>query len=360
MTNSNQRYLVFVEPYRLYIYSTQMEQPYPVDIPITAVRDVEILNRDQVYSLVDAFVTANGMTGGSIVMVLSQSLLFEKQIVQDLSDEVRRTAAIKEYIDNVPFEQTAYVSYPIQTGIGIIATNEEFFGTLKRAFERKNITVNLVVPAMAFGDVKVSPQTGPDAQTASFFLDNIDQVKQFAFHVSLPVVTGAQKETKKKIALSKGPSKKLPIYLSVFGLLILVLVIVIVVNNQPPANKPTTTTVAAEAPAAALAPPSVEEEGTGSAELDRARLKIQIKTPVLFRTRIDEIRGRMTAAGYTTVDVVEAPAAESTVLYLNKTNLTVAQRSALMGDMRTYFNEFSVQEVEQAEYAAQVVVGREL
>lgn len=362
MTNASQRLLVFVESYRLYIYSAQMEQPYPVDMPVTAVRDVEIMNRDQVYALVETFLTESGITGGSAIMVLSQSLLFEKQIVQDLSDEARRSAAIKEYIDNVPFEQPAYVSYPIQTGVGVIATNEEFFSTLKRAFERKNITVNLIVPVQAFGDVKVQPQTGPDVQTASFFLDNADQAKQFAFHATAPILTTRQQDSKKKLVITNGPpSKKLPVYLSVFGLLILVLVIMIVVNNQPAVDKPTTTKVAAEEPAAAIAqPPTGEEESTGSAELERATLSVQIKTPALFRSRVDEITARMKAAGYSTVDVVESPAAESTALYLDTSKLNAAQRNSLLGEMRTYINKFSVQEVGKAEYAVQLVVGREL
>lgn len=369
MTSASQRLLIFLDMYRIYVYSAQMEQPYPIQLPTSAVRDIEILNRDQVYALVEAFLAQAGISGGNAVMVLAQGLLFEKQIVQDLSDETRRNAAIKEYIDNVPFEQSAYVTYPIQTGIGVVATNEEFFATVKRAFEKKNVTVNLIVPAQAFGDVKVSPQTGPDAQTAAYFLENMDQVKQFAFHVSLPPIVKKSTDIGPKLKITNGPSKKLPLYLSVFGFLILVLVIMLVMANQPPANKPVTTTAQAEEPAAAINQPSeifkpqggqAAPESTASAQFDHAAINVQIKTPALFRTKVDEIKGRMTAAGFTTVDVIEAPAADATVIYIDKSKITAIQRDALLGELRTYFADVTAQDVEQAQYAVQIVIGQSL
>jgi hypothetical protein len=335
-----------------------MEQALAIDLPITAVRDIEILNRDQVYTLIESFLATNGITGGSAVMVLSQSLLFEKQIVQDLSDETRRNAAIKEYIDNVPFEQTAYVSYPIETGIGVIATNEEFFVTFKKAFERKNISVNLILPVRAFGETQIAPQNGPDPQTASYLLQNADQAKQFAFHVSIPIALPNGEIGPQKKKVPQKPSKKLPVYLSIFGFLILVLVVMIIVVNQPPPNKPVATTANAQAPAAA--PPAPAAESTGPAGLDRAAISIQIKTPALFRTRIDDIKSRLTAAGYSTVDVADAPAAERTVLLLDKSKLSAVQKTALETDMRTYFTDFTVQEVDQGEYPVQLVVGKTL
>lgn len=373
MTSSNQRYLLFIEPNRMYFYGMQMEQPFPIDVPSAAVRDLEVLNRDQLNTIIDTFLTSGGISGGTLIMVLSNALLFEKQIVQDLSDEKRRAGAIKEFIDNVPFEQVAYLSYPVQTGVGVLATNEELFISIKKAFERKNVQVHLIVPVRAFGDIQVA-QTGLDAQTAVFFMQNADQVKQFAFHATIPAVVEAQytggstpppSSSKKKTG--KPGKTKLPIYLSIFGSLMFILVVMLVITNQPAANKPTTTTANANEPAAQAEPPAApatapaaESEASVSAGLDLASVRIQIQAPPAQRAKVDSIVSQLTDAGYTTVDVAEAPAAPTTVLLLDKSKLTTAQRAAVADEMKSYVAEFTVQEVDQAAYAVQLIVGPSL
>ena len=352
----------------MYFYGMQMEQPFPVDIPVTAVRDLEVLNRDQLNTIIETFLTSGGITGGSLIMVLSNTLLFEKQIVQDLSDEKRRAGAIKEFIDNVPFEQVAYLSYPVQTGVGVMATNEELFIAIKKAFERKNVQVHLIVPVRAFGDIQVA-QSGLDAQTAVFFMQNADQVKQFAFHATIPPIVEAAytggstppPSSKKNSTNGKKEKTKLPIYLSVFGFLIFVLVVMLVITNQPSATKPTTTVANAnEAAAPADGAPAVspaQSEASTSAGLELATVRIQIQAPASQRARVDAIVTQLTGAGYTTVDVAEAPAAPATILLLDKSKLTAAQRAAIADEMKSYVTEFTVQEVDEAPYAVQVVAG---
>ncbi|MBI1862487.1 hypothetical protein HYS00_00005, partial [Candidatus Microgenomates bacterium] len=232
--------------------------------------------------------------------------------------------------------------------------------TIKKAFERKEIAVTLILPVRAFGEVQINPQAGPDPQTAAYFLQNADQVKQFAFHSSQPNAPPTKVELAKKKAASKKANKSLPIYLSVFGFLLLVLVLVVVLSRQPPPNKPIATTASAEAPAAAIAPPALVPEASAPAVLDHTALNMQIKVPPLFRTKADEIKGRLIAAGYTTVDIVEGVAGEKTILFLDKSKLSDAQRAALVSEMKTYFTNFSVQEVEQSQYAIQLVAGKEL
>lgn len=213
--NKRQKGFFYITRNSIIIYDDALSAPLVFPFDNNMVADFEIINKDEFAKQFAAFLQQNKVTPGVMAIVLGKDGFFEKEI--PVLEKTKKDEAMKLFIESVPFEHVATNSFLTKTGSTLIATNKDFFDVIIEIASKLGFTMQYVIPAYYF-EKKIETV---DATTGKYILDKIPSLKQ----VSL---SGYIEERRSELqptgtAIKKGESKKLPLLIAVFLILILIL-----------------------------------------------------------------------------------------------------------------------------------------
>jgi hypothetical protein len=218
--------IVFVDRNRLQFYGGKSSSVIAMDIPTTIVSDVEVVNRDSLYTLVNQWMKQNALGGNQLFFVLSPSVYFEK-VITSATDTEQETEILKFY-DMVPFEEllTKVITGAPPMQKRAFATNSAYIEALRHAFLLQGFHVVGVIPAMLLGSLAakrwMDEEMGAyvvkhiDALQAASVITNDDQVPVSGTSASMPTIAN---------------NPRLMILVSVFGVLLLGLIVFLFVRH---------------------------------------------------------------------------------------------------------------------------------
>lgn len=179
--------LIYLEKNRLFFFDG--EKIFKLDFPPETIKDIDILNEDQVLNILFDFIDKINTAPSRFLFVLSESVIFSEETMQ--TDPVKLEAETQNFIGVVPFDSVMEKNYQDGKGIRMIATNAELVDLISDAFEKKGFARDGVVPAMVFGAIET--KKGLDAAGAKFIMDNHQQAhgKSMVVASVLPAGTGS-------------------------------------------------------------------------------------------------------------------------------------------------------------------------
>jgi hypothetical protein len=219
--------IVFVDRNRLQFYGGKSSSIAVLDLPPAIASDIEISNRDGLYTLVNQWMKQNAIGGSPLFFVLSPSTYFEK-VISATADTEQETEILKFY-DMVPFEEllTKVISAGPTVPKHAFATNNDFVEALRHAFLLQGLRVVGVIPAMLLGSL--AAKRWMDAEMGAYV------VKHFAELQAQSVVAGDDLQVPLQNAPSNVPTSannpRLMILVSIFGVLLLGLIIFFFVRH---------------------------------------------------------------------------------------------------------------------------------
>ncbi len=215
--------VVFVDRNRLQFYGGHFTTVPALDIPQTILKDLEIVNRDSLYTLVNQWLKQNAVGGGAQVMfILSAQTYFEKTITA--TGESEQETEILAFYDSVPFDELTTKIIPVNNKKTAIATNKDLVEGLRHAFTLQGLRVVAAVPAAILG--ALGAKRWLDAETGSYVVKHADTIRG-----------QSMLEKEEEAPLLGGPvpasgagknNQRLLVLVGVFGVLLLALIFVIV------------------------------------------------------------------------------------------------------------------------------------
>lgn len=125
-------------------FSKNFTKGISLSLPHNVINDLEIVNLDRLREQIEAFILENKISPSSAGILLSEDVVFSKNISLDSK---RQVGEVKEFLDEVPFDSKELV-YQIKPGVKnslVMATNGQLFLSIKDIFESKGWRVELVV-----------------------------------------------------------------------------------------------------------------------------------------------------------------------------------------------------------------------
>ncbi len=211
--------VVFIDRNRLQFYSSRMPDILSLEIPATFSKDLDIVNKDGFYTLVNQWLSKNNLGGAQLFFVLSPLTYFERIITA--SEESRQETDILSFYNSVPFEELATRVLTIDGKKHAVAVNRDFIESLRHAFMFQGYHVTAVVPAVLLGTL--AAKRWMDKEMGAYIVKHLDAL------VSQNMVESDQPNV--VVPVSHGPTEKnnprLMIMVSIFGVLLLALIVVI-------------------------------------------------------------------------------------------------------------------------------------
>ena len=218
--------VILVKAHELEIFGHDSKVSTVLTIPTTVINNLEILDRDGLYSLVANWAKTLTYQATEIIWILSSSVVFEQTFAD--SDKERWDTLIVQFLDAVPFEEILSKTYNPAGGKSVIATNQDLLTGLNQAFAAQGYTTKVVVSGKMAG---VENNLTPDlvkkvlGNMTQLYRENlvIPDEEKSNFVPGTPSVSAG--------AVPAKPKSQLPLLLSVFGVLLAILAIVIYLNQ---------------------------------------------------------------------------------------------------------------------------------
>src|SRR5205809_4988771 len=143
--------LVYIENSRCIVFGSNMQEMQQVDFPFDIARDLEILNKDSMHTLIQTAIDTYQIFPAIVMFILSPLITFDKDL-SDIPPEQQEPEAQK-FLDQVPFQNVLSYRFATQKKQKIIAANKDFVLTMKTAFEKRTFPVTAVVPLVAVQEI---------------------------------------------------------------------------------------------------------------------------------------------------------------------------------------------------------------
>lgn len=213
--------VVYVDRNRLQFYGGGFSAILALDIPLTIVKDLEVVNRDGLYTLVNQWSKQNNLGGAKLFFVLSPGTYFDIAVTAKTDSE--RETEILQFYDRVPFEELTTRIIPVDAGKRAFAMNKPYLDALRHAFLLQGVHVAAAVPAFLLGNL--ATKRWLDAEMGAYVLKHADTLRdQNVLEITSEALPGVKAQS--SVPTTKS-NPRLMIMVGIFGVLLLVLVFVI-------------------------------------------------------------------------------------------------------------------------------------
>lgn len=169
--------ILYLEPNRCFLYGESIPGgTSQIDFPLDAAQDAEVISREKLTTLIQAFLQTNSIPAGNMTLIISPQLTFEKDLIDIPFDQ--QEIESQKFFDTVPFENVAPLRATVNQKKMIIATNKDFIETVRSAFTTQGFMVPAAVPASVLQRIVPELQTTLDLK---LMYTKVDMVKQYNF-----------------------------------------------------------------------------------------------------------------------------------------------------------------------------------
>lgn len=336
----------------------------------SVVKDLDIINKEQLILQVADFITKNNLPQASLVILLSHTVIFEKDIgkneaaVEPEKQKEEETHAIQTFLDAVPFENISSKTYTLENGVKAIATNADLYRTIAGVFENAGSTIETVIPSFVVGDESTTA-SGLTNDMINAAFENIAYLKQETLLLHEPESIPTAKN--EKIVLSFQPKQKREyVLIGVFVALLGIFAVLYMISNKTPppsyiANNATVPNAISPVPTASIPLGSVVTSSDSATTLNKNNIKIQILVSPNTIVQGQLVKNKLVENGFTAIEIKNASgAAASNTLVIFSSTLANPIREQITTIVKNIFTNFSVQETTQPQSDVSIIVGGNL
>ena len=193
-------------------------------LPATIIDNLEILNKDALYTLITDWTKQKAYQDTEITWILSPDLCFTHTLTSTDQDKI--DSETLQFLDTVPFEEIVSRTYNTIPGRLLVATNQSLINALIHGFSLHGYSTQSVIPAQVIG---IESELTPDLARST--RKRAAELKKES--LIIPTLS-ASKPTQPTLVTDTSTSKpksSLPLLLSVFFILVAILGIVLYLNQ---------------------------------------------------------------------------------------------------------------------------------
>jgi hypothetical protein len=361
---AKQKGLLYIKRTGLDYFSPERTDILHLVFPPTTIQDMEVVNKEELLQLLQNFVTTNKIIPSRSIIVLSDTIFFQKDIAVAKPEELE--PQVKSFLNNVPFEHVIFKTFDIDKAKRVLAANKDLYQYVKEYLEKNGFTLPLVIASLSLGkDFTLGENiTVEQAKAIIQKMDAIKPTENF-LEPPKPTVESEKNQQYTPIAKKKKTAKStLPILLPVFGLLIATLVGVFYMQSKQNSAALAARAALRLTPSPIIVPsdtPTPEPTvpiSSESAALQKKATKIQILNGSRIAGQAEKERRALTAIGYADVktsNAVGATADHTLIIFAKKVPDYI--RDDIISHLKKTYEEITSQEIDQAEFDVIVTLG---
>ena len=262
----------------------------------------DVISKEKLIALIATLIQANKITPSSIVVVLSDNIVYVKDLPKPAVSEKtppekpkekensdgdkQQESEVQDFLSDVPFENVMAKVIKTANANRVVAANKDLILEIVNAFVKKGFTLEVVIPGFMYGR-NVNFTAGLDSNNIKAISENTEALKfsnmltdQAEFHSSKLLIDGAMNppansETSPIDGLRKNKNLRQYILIGALAVLLIILAVVYLFSrsSEKPVSKakanPSAGTAVAPSPSPASGPTlTPASNASSSADLD--------------------------------------------------------------------------------------------
>ena len=306
--------------------------------PPTVLQNIEIQDSETFEKLTITFLTNLKVKKQKIIIVLSEDLLFQKEIVTVDSEELKERS--QNFLDSLPFASDKVVIKRVDDGQRkfIFATNKKIFKLLTEILESLDCEVKAIVPITLFKEkYKIDGELTADLAKKISSEENL--LKRGNFLEDTPETPSGEHSSKIKLGLFLGI-----ILLILVGIALLLIRSNLIENLKKESKVKLVSEVKKEGSESAL-----PLESTKSGEIAKEELKIQVLNGTGIAGQAGKIKDMILELGFKEVETGNAEGTEeSKTIVVFSQKVDSSSQEEIVDELEKIFASVSVKEATQA------------
>lgn len=214
--------VIMVSKNSLQIVGLGEEKVETVIFPPTIINNMEIINKDGLYTLITEWLKAHPHAPTEIIWLLAPDICFEHTLTSSEQDKV--DSETLQFLDTVPFEEVLSRTYKPMEWRLIVAVNKDLIMSLIQGFTLHGFATRAVVPSKL-----IQADSLLTTEVEHNTIKHISElVRESLISPPSPVDTYVTTNPSHTGGTESKPKSQLPLLLGVFGLLLVILVVVII------------------------------------------------------------------------------------------------------------------------------------
>lgn len=264
MTNVSKT-IIYLDRQKIIFGISQPPTPITLEIPSTIAFDIEIIDPEAFENLLTTCLEQNKIRPQDIIIVLSSSVYYEKNIAP-VNDAKQRKDQIDTFLTTVPFKNLFSKDYLLDNQLKLIALNKDFYEPIIRFFEKNHFNVIAIIPLFVLDKLKLS--------LVGYTPKEVNDIYKSKSLLPFSLISAQDIDKSLAVSIRKPIENKTRIIVlfAIFSLLFTVLLVFLYIRSQP--AKPAPLAVQPKSVIIAFTPTPTSLPTTSYLQPDNIRIKI--------------------------------------------------------------------------------------
>lgn len=339
-------------------YSTEKTQVLHQAYPDTVVQDLEVLNKEEFQKFLSTFIATNKLVASRVLIVLSEDILFRKEIIIDPAKPLDVTQETNQFITNIPFEHVGSKKIQHEKKTIVVATNRDLYVCIQSGLEKNGWSTAAVIASAVFEkDIKLAQQMTVDQ--GKFFVSKIEAVKPADNFLDQPNPVMIKRDSS-SVGTGKAQQKSsLPLLIGVFAVLLPILggvyywqTYLVPQPKKRVIKKPSPTLIPTVIPSLPVS--------TASATIQPEKVTVQILNASGVSGQAERTRQDLKNLGFTQTQIGTASVTVSRTLLVVAETVPQGTRTVLIDELQKTYGIVSVQETKESQYDIIITLSKPL
>lgn len=201
----------------LTVMGGKITEPVNLAIPESAVVNMEVRDRDEVYSVIKEWARQYPAIGQEIVWILGREVCFEK--VMGEGELERWESEVVGFLELLPFDEVESRVYTTVSGRLVVAISKDFFQALEKGFALQGYVTKFEIPERLLGLREGESLNRQVVKEVGSKLASLQKLRLVESERGGMEGAGRLGDEKKRSSL--------PVLLGVFGVLLVILVVML-------------------------------------------------------------------------------------------------------------------------------------
>jgi hypothetical protein len=382
MLSKNHPIILFIDRFGFSIYQDTLTNIPKFSFTPDLVTNLDVVNKEQLTSLIATFIQINKMIGSCLAVILSDNVIYARDLkssVQksapaqslktDLNEDKERKNEVQNFLEDIPFEDVLAKVIKVGSLSRVVATNKDLVMVIVNAFVSKGSTVEAIIPSFMYGQ-SANFTGGLTPDNIRVVLGNAEIMKSgnlLTGQEQIETCRNVESEFKTPQSREVKKPNRLRQYalIGILGVLLIVLVFVYLANSQPPAPKTYTknnsenTIIPTVAPVGDVISPTSVQTSVTPALVDLKSVKIKITQSSEIDAKAIGLKNGLSKIGFTNIanEVSEIAIPErSSVIFSH--DIPEDLRSNIIAEIEKIFPDVSVLENENIDSTVNISIGK--
>lgn len=277
--------------------------------------NLDVVNKEQFSNLIATFIQINKILPSSLALVLSDNIIYEKDLPLGLevpgNIDKEHKEGIQEFLEDIPFEEVLAKVIKTDKSSRIVAVNKDLVMTIADVFANKGSTIEAIIPSFMYGP-NVNFAAGLTQNNIQVILEESEILRTGNLLTDQQRITSPQSlEIEQKEKEKKPQNVRQYLLVGVFVTLLVILAVVYLnlgASKTPPRSSKikssvgsaiiVPTTPPAESDSAPAGGPSLAQTQISTIPIDLKSVKIKIVQSSQSDTIANNLRNELIKIGF--------------------------------------------------------------